>query len=54
MNTRTVDDIANDFVNAVTDEERAALRMEMDAMNEKIAEDHLREGNIAEYQHFIR
>jgi hypothetical protein len=47
---RTIDDIANDFVNAVSDEERAALLREMDAINEEIAAAHLAAGHVVEYQ----
>lgn len=47
---RSVDDIANDFANAGTDVERAALLREMDAANAEIAALHLRAGHVNEYQ----
>lgn len=47
---RNIDDVANDFVNASTDEERAALLREMDVFNEEIAAAHLAAGHIVEYQ----
>ena len=47
---RTVDDIASDFANAQSDAERAALMLEMDAVNESIAASHLDRGMVAEYQ----
>ena len=47
---RTIDDVANDFANANTDEERAALLREMAAFNEEIAAAHLAAGHVIEYQ----
>jgi hypothetical protein len=47
---RNIDDVANDFVNARTDEERAALLREMDLFNEEIAAAHLAAGHVVEYQ----
>lgn len=51
---RTVDDIASDFANAKTDEERAGLIREMQAVNAELAEAHLRAGDIPAYQQIIR
>jgi hypothetical protein len=50
---RTVDDIAGDIANAATDAQRAALLREMDAANDQLATEHLRTGNIPDYQVMI-
>lgn len=51
---RTVDDIASDFVNAKTDEERAALVREMDAVNGEILAAHNAAGHKHEYSDLLR
>ena len=50
---RNVDDIANDYANASTDVERAALIREMDRINETLAAEHLVAGHVPEYQAVI-
>lgn len=52
-NIRTVDDIASDFANAASDEERAQLIREMDVLNAQIADEHLKAGQVNEYQVMI-
>jgi hypothetical protein len=51
---RNVDELNEAFVNAETDAERESLKREMAALNAEIAQEHLAEGNISEYQSFIR
>lgn len=50
---RTVDDISSDFANTENEEERARLTIEMDAISNEIAGEHLAAGNITEYQSMI-
>jgi hypothetical protein len=48
-----LDDLASDFANASSDEERAQLIRKMDALTAQIADEHLKAGYIAEYQWMI-
>lgn len=47
---RTVDSIQEDFALATTDERRAELILEMDAVNNEIAQAHRASGDVTAYQ----